>query len=64
MNPSGPDHPITITPAAKRVRVTFAGHSFAGRVIADSRQALALHEAGHPPVLYIPRVDAIEEIPA
>jgi uncharacterized protein (DUF427 family) len=59
MNPSGPDHPITITPAAKRVRVTFAG-----RVIADSRQALALHEAGHPPVLYIPRVDAIEEIPA
>lgn len=53
MTPSGPDHPITITPAVKRVRVTFAGC-----VIADSMQALALHEAGHQPVLYIPRADA------
>jgi uncharacterized protein (DUF427 family) len=49
----GPDHPITITPAAKRVRV-----SFAGRVIADSAHALRLEEAGYPPVFYIPRADA------
>jgi len=49
----GPDHPITITPAAKRVRV-----SFAGRVIADSTQVLALKEAGYPTVFYIPRADA------
>jgi uncharacterized protein (DUF427 family) len=49
----GPDHPITIAPAAKRVRVTFAG-----RVIADSSRALALEEAGYPVVFYIPRADA------
>ena len=48
----GADHPITITPAAKRVVVT-AG----GRVIADSRAALTLQEAAYPPVHYIPRAD-------
>ena len=30
----------------------------AGRVIADTRHALALREADYPPVLYIPREDA------
>jgi uncharacterized protein (DUF427 family) len=48
----GPDHPIAITPHPARVVVT-AG----GRVVADSRNALALREAGYPPVLYLPRTD-------
>ena len=48
----GPDHPITIAPNRKRVRV-----SFAGKVIADSTAALTLQEASYPPVNYIPRAD-------
>jgi uncharacterized protein (DUF427 family) len=48
----GPDHPITIAPHPARVVVT-AG----GRVVADTRDALALREAGYPPVLYVPRDD-------
>jgi uncharacterized protein (DUF427 family) len=53
MKVPGPDHPITVTPAGKRVRV-----SFAGKVIADSTRALTLKEASYPPVFYIPRADA------
>lgn len=49
----GPDHPITITPAGKHVRVTADD-----LLIADSRQALSLQEADYPAVLYIPRADA------
>jgi len=49
----GPDHPITITPSTKRVRVTFGG-----QVIADTTKALSLKEASYPAVLYIPRADA------
>jgi uncharacterized protein (DUF427 family) len=49
----GPDHPITITPNGKRVRVTFAGN-----VIADTARALLLKEASYKPVFYIPRADA------
>jgi uncharacterized protein (DUF427 family) len=48
----GPDHPITITPDARRVVVTVGG-----RVVADSRAALTLQEAAYPPVLYLPRAD-------
>ena len=48
----GPDHPITIEPNLKRVVVFVAG-----RVIADTRDALTLHEAHYPPVQYIPRKD-------
>jgi uncharacterized protein (DUF427 family) len=48
----GPDHPITITRNSKRVRVTFAG-----RVIADTKNALTLKEASYKPALYIPRAD-------
>jgi uncharacterized protein (DUF427 family) len=48
----GPDHPITITRNAKRVRVTFAG-----QVIADTTKALTLQEASYPAALYIPRAD-------
>jgi uncharacterized protein (DUF427 family) len=46
----GPDHPITITPAARRWRAKFQGH-----VIADSADALVLQEASYPPVVYFPR---------
>jgi uncharacterized protein (DUF427 family) len=49
----GPDHPITIAPSGRRVRVTFGG-----KVIADSTNALVLKEAGYKPVFYIPRADA------
>ncbi len=45
-------HPITIAPADHRVRITHAG-----RVIADTRRALALQEASYPVVHYIPRAD-------
>lgn len=48
----GPDHPITIEPNSARVRV-----SVAGRVIADTRDALILREASYPAVHYIPRKD-------
>ncbi len=52
MNATNSDHTIFVQPTAKRVRV-FA----MGRQIADTVRALALTEAGHPPVLYIPRED-------
>lgn len=48
----GPDHPITID--AKHAHVTV---SVAGKVIADTREALSLKEASYPAVLYIPRRD-------
>jgi uncharacterized protein (DUF427 family) len=49
----GPDHPITIEPNRKRVRVVFNG-----RVVADTTRALTLEEASLRPVHYIPRADA------
>jgi uncharacterized protein (DUF427 family) len=49
----GPDHPVTIERNLKRVVV-----SIGGRVLADSRDALILREAGYPAVQYIPRKDA------
>lgn len=48
----GPDHPITIERNPSRVVVTVAG-----RIIADTRNALTLREAHYPPVFYIPRKD-------
>lgn len=48
----GPDHPITITPNPKRVRV-----SLDGTVIADTTHALTLKEASYPAVQYVPRED-------
>jgi len=48
-----PDHPITITPNPKRVRI-----SMDGVVIAETSQALTLKEAGYPAVQYVPRGDA------
>jgi uncharacterized protein (DUF427 family) len=46
------EHPITIEANPARVVV-----SVAGRVIADTREALTLREASYPPVQYIPRKD-------
>jgi uncharacterized protein (DUF427 family) len=48
----GPDHPIAIEKNPEQVRVTVAG-----RVIADTRDALTLREASYPAVQYIPRKD-------
>ncbi len=52
MKEPGPDHPISIAPNGKRVRVMFAG-----KVIADTRRALTLRETTYPPMHYIPRDD-------
>jgi uncharacterized protein (DUF427 family) len=49
----GPDHPITISPAEGTVRVTVAG-----KIVAESTQALRLEERGYSPVYYLPRSDA------
>ena len=48
----GPDHPISIQRNPARVVV-----SVAGRVIAESRNALTLRESDYSPVQYIPRED-------
>ncbi len=46
-------HPIAITPNPARVVVMIAG-----KVVADTRHALTMREAGHAPVHYVPRADA------
>ena len=48
----GPEHPITVAPSGNRIVVTVAG-----RVVADTRDALSLQEAAYPAVHYIPRKD-------
>ena len=48
----GRDHPISIRHNPARVVV-----SVAGRVIADTRNALTLRESDYSPVQYIPRED-------
>jgi uncharacterized protein (DUF427 family) len=48
----GPDHPITIERNPSRVIV-----SVAGRIIADTRDALTLREAAYAQVQYVPRKD-------
>ena len=48
----GPDHPITIERNPARVVVMVAG-----RVIADTREAVTLREASYAPVQYVPRKD-------
>ncbi|GEP00492.1 DUF427 domain-containing protein [Methylobacterium haplocladii] len=52
MKQPGPDHPITITPHATRVRIVVDG-----TVVAETTRALALKEARYPAVFYIPRAD-------
>ncbi|KNY23818.1 DUF427 domain-containing protein [Methylobacterium sp. ARG-1] len=48
----GPDHPITVTPEPRRVRVLVAGVA-----VADTCDALRLDEGCYPAVFYIPRAD-------
>jgi uncharacterized protein (DUF427 family) len=48
----GPDHPISVERNSSRIVV-----SVAGRVVADTREALTLSEAHYPPVQYIPLKD-------
>ena len=48
----GPDHPITIQPNPGRVTILVAG-----RIIADTREALTLREGSHRAVQYVPRKD-------
>jgi len=52
MKVPGPDHPITIERNRSRVII-----SVAGRIIADTREALTLREATYPAVQYVPRKD-------
>ena len=53
----GPQHPITVEPAAARVTVT-AG----GTPVADTTAALALQEAKYPTVYYIPLADVRSDV--
>ncbi len=48
----GPDHPITIERNPKQVTVRIAG-----RIVAETSDALTLRESTYPPVQYIPRKD-------
>jgi uncharacterized protein (DUF427 family) len=48
----GPDHPITIQPAAERVTVRVGD-----TVVADTTAALALQESTYPVAYYVPLVD-------
>jgi uncharacterized protein (DUF427 family) len=47
-----PEHRVDLLPEARRVRITFAG-----AVIADSRDAVRCEETGHGPVHYLPEKD-------
>ena len=49
----GRDHPVTISRAEGKVRVTVAG-----KVVAESTRTLRLEEKGYPPVYYLPRSHA------
>lgn len=48
----GPDHPITVEHSSQHILVKVAG-----RIVADTRDALVLKEANYPAVHYIPRKD-------
>lgn len=47
-----PEHRITTSPAGARVQVVFRGE-----VIADTNDAIAMHEGTYPVVYYVPRKD-------
>jgi uncharacterized protein (DUF427 family) len=51
----GPGHPISVECNASRVVVAVAG-----RIVANTREALTLREASYPPVQYIPRKDNVD----
>jgi uncharacterized protein (DUF427 family) len=52
-----PDHTCALAPEKRRVVVRFGGE-----VIADSRDALTMHETNHGPVFYVPRKDVKMEL--
>jgi uncharacterized protein (DUF427 family) len=52
MKTPGPDHPITLETAPRRMQARYDGH-----VIADSTDVTILREADYPPVAYFPRGD-------
>jgi len=52
-----PDHRIVVSPAGKRVEARFRG-----KVIADTRDALAMEEGTYPVVYYFPRKDVRMEV--
>jgi uncharacterized protein (DUF427 family) len=56
MRPADQTHPIDLTTTRQRWRAKFAGH-----VIADSDDAIVLHEAGAPAMIYFPRGDVSTE---
>ncbi len=47
-----PEHAIELAPANQRIRV-----SFSGKTIAQTSNAIVLHESGYSPVFYIPMAD-------
>jgi uncharacterized protein (DUF427 family) len=53
----GPDHPISVAPHARRVRVKFNGV-----IVAETTRALVMEEGGYPNVFYIPREDADQSL--
>src|SRR5438270_329684 len=50
--PPQPGSAVYLEPTPKRIRALVAGE-----VVADSRQALLLHESGHQPIYYFPPED-------
>ncbi|MGJ3264935.1 MAG: DUF427 domain-containing protein [Salinarimonas sp.] len=57
MKEPGPDHPITVTPHHKRVRVVLGG-----AIVAETDAALRLEENMYPPVFYVPRADVAMDL--
>ena len=52
-----PEHRVELSREGKRVRVTFGGET-----IADTTDAITIHEADYPPVHYIPSGDVRTEL--
>lgn len=52
-----PEHTITLSREGKRVTVIFNGET-----IAETSDAITLHEANYPPVYYLPRGDVRAEV--
>ena len=57
MKEPGPDHPISIEPNPRRVRVLVGGV-----IVAETTRALTLREASYPAVQYIPRADIEDDL--
>lgn len=56
MKTPGPDHPITLTAAERRMQALYQGH-----VIADGADVIVLKEANYHPVCYFRREDIAME---